>query len=200
MSKRETQKADTKARVLEAAGALFAERGYANATIREIAMRAGVATGSVFTNFVSKDALLLSLLETEHEALEAAIRAAAATHAQNPLTDRIVAVVMAAVDVFQQKFDLWYAMMAASLIWEAPVEAQNQLMFQRTAAAVASVLVDARVRGEITPDVPPQVIADMMVALYRRHMRHLHFRTLPAAEARAMLEAQIRILVRGIVA
>jgi AcrR family transcriptional regulator len=45
MVKRAMPVNETRDRILEAALALFRERGYAEATMREVAARAGVATG-----------------------------------------------------------------------------------------------------------------------------------------------------------
>ncbi|MGV9694050.1 TetR family transcriptional regulator [Streptomyces sp. NPDC003444] len=48
---------DTRERLLAAASALFAERGYDRATVREIASRAGVNQALLFRHFGSKQAL-----------------------------------------------------------------------------------------------------------------------------------------------
>ncbi|MEZ6002542.1 MAG: CerR family C-terminal domain-containing protein [Planctomycetota bacterium] len=50
-------------RLLEAAAALFAERGFESVSIREIASRAGVRHGGVNYHFQSKRALYLEVLE-----------------------------------------------------------------------------------------------------------------------------------------
>lgn len=52
----------SRAAILEAAGEVFNERGYARATIREIARRAGVTHGLVMRHFGSKEQLLLAAL------------------------------------------------------------------------------------------------------------------------------------------
>lgn len=49
-----------RAAITEAARAVFAERGYAKATIREIARRAGVTHGLVMLHFTSKEQLFLA--------------------------------------------------------------------------------------------------------------------------------------------
>lgn len=53
-SKRALAKARTRARVLEAARRLFAERGYDRASIRDIAREAGLSTGAIFAGFRDK--------------------------------------------------------------------------------------------------------------------------------------------------
>ncbi|MEP6915939.1 MAG: TetR family transcriptional regulator [Acidobacteriota bacterium] len=50
----------TREKILEAALDLFRERGFEDATMREIAARAGVATGLAYYYFASKDAIVLA--------------------------------------------------------------------------------------------------------------------------------------------
>lgn len=49
--------------ILEAASAVFAERGFERATIKDIAQMAGVSDGSIYNVFENKTALLQALLE-----------------------------------------------------------------------------------------------------------------------------------------
>ncbi|MFJ7495144.1 TetR/AcrR family transcriptional regulator [Streptomyces sp. NPDC097727] len=58
---RESAAAATKAAILDTAEALFAEHGYPHVTIKSIADRAGVATGTVYAAFGSKPALVAAL-------------------------------------------------------------------------------------------------------------------------------------------
>lgn len=62
---RAEQKLQTRAAVLEAARALFAERGFETTTIRDVAARAGVATGTVFVHAPNKAALLAATLDDQ---------------------------------------------------------------------------------------------------------------------------------------
>jgi AcrR family transcriptional regulator len=52
---------ERRAQILEAATQVFARKGYRGATIREIAAEAGVAEGTIYNYFRSKDDLLISL-------------------------------------------------------------------------------------------------------------------------------------------
>lgn len=53
----------TRERILETALALFAEKGFANTTIREIAKEAGCSVGLAYRYFETKDAMVLALYE-----------------------------------------------------------------------------------------------------------------------------------------
>src|SRR5436190_24026647 len=60
--------------LLETAKELFAERGYDNVTVAEIAARAGVSVKTLFQHFRSKEDLLLAELDAVHERLLTALR------------------------------------------------------------------------------------------------------------------------------
>ncbi len=55
---------ETRAAILAAARRLFAERGYRGASLDEIADAAGFSKGAVYSNWPSKEALFLELLDT----------------------------------------------------------------------------------------------------------------------------------------
>jgi len=56
---------DKKKRIIEAALTVFAEKGFYNSKISEIAEKAEVADGTIYLYFKSKDDLLISLFEYE---------------------------------------------------------------------------------------------------------------------------------------
>lgn len=60
---RQEQAAQTRTRIVEAAGALFASNGYAHTTIREIADSAGVAVDTVYAVFGNKARVLTALID-----------------------------------------------------------------------------------------------------------------------------------------
>ena len=60
---RQEQAAQTRARILEAAGTLFESNGYARTTIAAIAERAGVAADTVYATFGSKARVLTALID-----------------------------------------------------------------------------------------------------------------------------------------
>ena len=53
----------TASRILDAAEALFAERGYEGTTLRDVAARVGLRTPSLYNHFASKESLYAAVLE-----------------------------------------------------------------------------------------------------------------------------------------
>jgi len=69
LNRRQAAKVRTRQKVLDAARALFAERGYEPATIRDIAKGAGMSTGAVFASFTDKPELFDAILSDDFAAL-----------------------------------------------------------------------------------------------------------------------------------
>lgn len=65
MTSRDRQAEERRGQLLDAALALFAQRGFDNATIKELSESAGVAQGLVYHYFRSKEALLFAVLERQ---------------------------------------------------------------------------------------------------------------------------------------
>jgi AcrR family transcriptional regulator len=61
-SRRQAQARQTRAQILEAARRLFAQKGYAGATIEAVAAQAGVAPETIFATLGSKRSLLAALI------------------------------------------------------------------------------------------------------------------------------------------
>ena len=70
LTRREAQ-ALTRARVLEAAAEVFAEKGFRAATIADVADRAGYTIGAVYSNFEGKDSLFTALMAERLRRVEA---------------------------------------------------------------------------------------------------------------------------------
>ena len=71
------RRAQTRARLMDAAVAVFAERGIIGASVEEICESAGFTRGAFYSNFSGKDELVVALLrhemETQYSAAEHAI-------------------------------------------------------------------------------------------------------------------------------
>src|SRR5271169_7211638 len=64
-------RAQTRKRLLKAAGAVFAERGYDRASLDDVAVGAGLTKGAVYSSFDSKEELFYAMMrERIRERLE----------------------------------------------------------------------------------------------------------------------------------
>ena len=69
MSELRNQNADKRVRITDAAVEVFAEKGFHQARISDIAKRAGVADGTIYLYFKNKEDLLLSVFEEKMDYL-----------------------------------------------------------------------------------------------------------------------------------
>lgn len=72
--RRAREKADLRAQILEAARRLFAERGYAAVTMREIARQIGYTATALYYHFPDKESLLRELCQVDFLLLSRALR------------------------------------------------------------------------------------------------------------------------------
>lgn len=78
MSKREDQKANSRAKLLHSAAKCFAAKGYDGCSIADIAAGAKMSQGSVYTHFASKEDLFICMIQKDHgDAAEKMWKAAA---------------------------------------------------------------------------------------------------------------------------
>ena len=76
-SQNTTAKAEeTGAKILDSALELFREQGFDSATMREIAAKAGVATGAAYYYYASKDAIVMAFYERSWQEMQPVIEAA----------------------------------------------------------------------------------------------------------------------------
>lgn len=90
-TRRQQQKAETARRIFEAALELFTEQGFAATTVEQITQAAGVAKGTFFTHFASKEAVLEHIGRVQMDRLRAFFDADP-SFAQRPARERLHAV------------------------------------------------------------------------------------------------------------
>lgn len=192
---RDLQKAETRSRVVDAARALFSEKGYEAATIREIARRAGVAPGSVFTTFTSKTELLQEIIFSRYQEMVADVIEAA--QVGGSARERLKAGARKAYEIEFKELRLLGETIAASYRWTEAEEQENR----RRLAPLFSVLINAfswaKERGEIRKDIDPLFLADIIFSCYLRNFRHAMFDGWSADRIADQLSAQIDLIFRG---
>jgi AcrR family transcriptional regulator len=136
-------------RVIEdAASALFAERGYAQTRLADVAAAAGVTKQLVYQHFRSKQELHLALLAKHRDGLLG--RLAAGMSRPVPLAERIPAVT-----------DDWFAYVeenpyASAMLFRDTTGQIEIQVFHRELQATARGLIAALIQAEPELDVPPE--------------------------------------------
>ena len=111
---RSARKAATRTRLLEAAARVYSARGFAGATLDDVAEEAGLTKGAVYGHFGSKDNLLAALMEEylAHEIGEqVALFSREETTWERPFvgSDRWMAEIDRTPDAFRLLVEFWLA-------------------------------------------------------------------------------------------
>jgi AcrR family transcriptional regulator len=179
---------DTKRRLVAAAAELFAQKGYHDTTVDEIARAAGVAKGTFFVHFATKDAVITELVRRQ---IRAARRARA--QAKSPL-DALVAAVMTLGTEAEVSRTLSRACFAASLD-NAAIGGFADALFGELMEEMMSDVRAAKDVGLLRPDVDPQMIVESLIASYLGAAVHFVTspRVRPLAEVlRPLVEANLQ--------
>lgn len=90
------KQADKQQALMRAATRLFAEKGYASTNVQEIALEAGVATGTFYLYFASKEALFLTLIHDLYQKMMAGIEKERDQAGDDPIKKLMISIRMAA--------------------------------------------------------------------------------------------------------
>ena len=137
-------------RLIEAALAAFAEHGADDASLDEIARRAGVGIGTLYRHFPTRQALLEAVYRSQVEALCARAEEYSAQAADASATDALARWLEALVAFAATKRNLTISMMSSLGGKNAEVVSSCSAMVRE---AVVPLLARAQEAGEIRPDV-----------------------------------------------
>ena len=183
---RDESREQTRQRLLSAAARVIARKGFGATTVGDVATRAGYTRGAFYSNFRSRDELLLELLRQEHAAMQAELASvfAGAGSGGEPLEQRLL-------DFYSQL----YRDNDSFLLWtEAKLLAVRNKRFR---AGLTALLREDRARiaafvaayrsasGITTSSTPPELAIACMVMV--DGMRFLHL-TDPAEVGDAVAE------------
>jgi AcrR family transcriptional regulator len=87
----EGKRARTRKRLIEAAAAVIAEKGFDRASLEDIAALAGMTRGAVYGNFKNKEELFLALIETQWKPIAPPLKPGASLKEQMRIVGKTVA-------------------------------------------------------------------------------------------------------------
>lgn len=161
---RAEQRERNRARLLDAAERVFAERGYRVATVDDVAAAAGLTKGAVYSQFASKQELFAAAVERRYR--ERAEAFVAAMSGPAPLADRTALAALDFAGSVQDGVD-W-----ALLFLEAWAEMLRTPAFgedlrridQQMRATIAEVVERSMADQDLVLDLPAESVAEMVIA------------------------------------
>ena len=134
--------------LLETAESVFAERGFAGATMAEIASRAGYSAGNLYNVFKGKDALFAEVLGTRADQVLEQVREALRTG--GPLGETIDRCVDATLDLVEQHRGFFVMLMLTTPDFDFHGSQRDGMdLRQQLEQQFENLFADAIERGEI---------------------------------------------------
>ena len=196
--RRERNKQMKLARIREAAAALFAERGFEGTTMRELAERADVATGTLFL-YVADKRELLFLHFTDRLSGVVDRSLAALPGPEAPLAKRLAACfaplfAFYAADPELARHFVKEQVFASGGAWEA----RAHELSHRFLGDIARLLSQAQAAGQVDGAVDPAQAAANVFALYFLTLVGWLGGHFTADQAQASLRAALELQIRGL--
>ncbi len=156
-AERPTRGGDKRQRILDAAVRVFAKKGFYATRVSEVAKAAGVADGTIYLYFKSKEELLVSLFEDRVERLLAFLQTELPSSASAP--EKLRRIIELQLGLLEGERDL------AEVI--TVILRQSSKLMKEYAApkftayldAIARVVADGQAAGELRSDVSPHLAA-----------------------------------------
>jgi TetR/AcrR family transcriptional regulator, fatty acid metabolism regulator protein len=148
---------DKRQRILDAAVKVFAKRGFHATRVSDVASAAGVADGTIYLYFKSKDALLVSLFENHVERLLAFLEKEL-PRAASP-SEKLKRIVEVQLGLLEGERDLAEVV---TVILRQSTKLMKQYAapkFNAYLDAIAGVVAEGQATGEIRKDVTPHLAA-----------------------------------------
>jgi len=154
---------DKRERILDAAERVFAQHGFFAARVSEIAKEAGVADGTIYLYFKSKDELLISLFESRMDRFNATL--AAAIPKDGRPTEKLLAAIRTYFRLVRDE------RLVAEVL---TIELRQSAKFMKEASnpkfgdllrMLAGFVAEGQQAGELTADVPAPIVARMIFGI-----------------------------------
>jgi AcrR family transcriptional regulator len=162
--------------ILQAARAVFARQGYANTVVDDIATHAGIAKGTLYLYFPSKEQIYLAALLEEARQLDADSRAAML--AAPTWREKVKAYLQVRLDYFEAHQDflrIYMTEFRGMCMQGKPLSAEFIHLVQEGEAQLAQIFAAAAAKGEIRP-VDPELaaltVSDLTRGLMERRLRN----------------------------
>ncbi len=145
-------------RILDAAVKVFAAEGFYGAKVSQIAAAAGVADGTIYLYFKSKDELLISLFEDRMDRVLATLREALAAPADGAVA-RLRRVIELHLELIEANPEMGEVITVELRQSAKFVREYDNPKFAEFLRLIAGAVADGQREGELRADVDPQLTA-----------------------------------------
>jgi len=163
---RTARAAGTRRAVLDAARALFTERGYGATTVADIAAGAGVAVDTVYATVGPKPALLRELIETALSGTDDAVPAREREYVQAikaaPTAEAKLTTYAAAITTIQARLAPIFLALRDAAVSDAACARLWDGISRRRAANMREFAADLRLTGQLRADLSDDEVADVI--------------------------------------
>lgn len=194
LNRRQAAKVRTRQKVLEAARALFAERGYEPATIRDIAKGAGMSTGAVFANFQDKAELFEAVLTEDMTRLAETVQAGAG---EGVVTDRLAAALAAGYHGSLEQLPLFQAIVARSWFQPQAAETRARAVTKQLLTVITDILRAGVAAGELSQDADVTLLTELVWDAYLSNYRRAAYDGWSEAQLSDHVAKQIKVILAG---
>jgi AcrR family transcriptional regulator len=196
LSVRKSQKEATRQRVLDAARDLFETQGYEETTVREIARKAEVSVGSVFTTFSSKSDILSQVMTDRLDALYAELDRVTPS-LRGSTADRLRSMFAIHFAFETRRTKLFLAHIAAAYDWRLGPATRPYGKTPRLRLIIRDCLTDGVARGDVGPEVDLDLIVDALMAIYAWTYRLAAWEGADAVAMSAVFDRQVGLIADG---
>jgi len=157
-------------RIIDAAVIVFAQKGYASATIADIAAKAEIGKGTIYEYFASKEDLFFAVFEwfkiQTRDAAKVNIAAlgGSASKRLEALSDSFMGMWQEIKDVFTLTMEFWAASSSSQMQDRFKTNFRNT--YQEFRDVVKSLIQEGIERGEFRSDINPDAIAAAVVGAW----------------------------------
>lgn len=201
LSLKERQRQERERLILDAAEALILEKGYYEMAMEDIAQRVGIAKGTVYLHFASKEALVAALLERNMQAYIDTITAILDA-AQSPRA-KLQAILMTTYERRASRhFQTIMALAEATELRNFFLEKKAMLQTPREQlnARMRAVLAEGQAMGEFDATMPTSVLLNLFWSMLIPHNFDQRAPDQVSLDLEALSAHMIRFFFKGIAA
>jgi TetR/AcrR family fatty acid metabolism transcriptional regulator len=197
---KEKQRQEREALILQVAEEVLAEKGYHETSIDEIAARVGIAKGTVYLHFPSKEDLVVAILERDTQKILQGVEATLAS--QSAPRAKLEALLQFMYGgFFNKRVQLFYSIFNHVELQRLLAEKKGCMRdtWEQVSAHISSLLEEGKTAGEFDTTIPTVVMLSAFFSLLspKSHVRLLTEDQVPAEELAKHLS---RIYFKGIAA